>query len=449
MIQTIAGNGTYGHSGDNGLATSAQLKAPARVTVDGAGNLFLAEDVYIRKIAPDGTITTIAGNGQYILGGDGGPATSAGLDTFDEGGCDGPGGGIAIDGGDLLVADTSHGRVREITPDGTISTVAGGGSLMYPANGDGGRAVDATMYPFDVAYDQAGNLLVADSSGPRVRKISPGGIITTVAGSGVYGYSGDGGSANAATFAELTGIALDGAGNIYLADQYNNAVRVLRPTNYSVLIDSVVDAASERVSPVSPGKVVTIYGSGVGPAKLTSDPNAGTSVLFNGVAGAVLYTSATQVGAVVPVSVSGTSAQVTVGYQGQVSNAITVPVATSSPGVFTLNETGSGEAVARHADVTLNTAANPAKVGDSITLYATGQGTLTGDSCGRLPVGVQIGGIAATVLCPDQPSIPPPGVILVKVQIPSGVRPGGYVPVVLQVGNASTTPDAVWIAVGN
>jgi len=450
IIQTVAGNGTFGHAGDNGLATGAQLRAPARVAVDGAGNLFVAEDLYLRKIAPDGTISTVAGNGTYNFSGDGGQATSAGLDTFDEGGCDGPGGGMTIDGaGDLLFADTTHSRVREIAPDGTISTVAGGGSLVYPANGDGGPAVNATMYPFEVAYDQAGNLLVVDAAGPRVRKISPGGTITSIAGSGVYGYSGDGGAANAAAFSELTGIAVDGSGNIYVADQYNNAVRVLRPTNYSLLIDAVVDAASQRTGPVSPGKIVTIYGNGVGPAKLSSDPNAGTSVLFNGQAATVLYTSATQVGAVVPVSISGTSAQVTVSYQGQVSNPITVPVAVSSPGLFTLNETGSGQAVARYADGTSNTASNPAKVGDSLTLYATGQGALTADSCGRLPVGVQIGGIAAAVLCPDQPTNPPPGVIQVRVQIPSGVHTGGYVPVLLQVGNAATVGDAVWIAVGN
>jgi uncharacterized protein (TIGR03437 family) len=405
--------------------------------------------VYVRKIAPDGTITTIAGNGTYNFSGDGGQATSAGVDTFDEGGCDGPGGGIAIDGaGDLLVADTAHSRVREITPDGTISTVAGGGSLTYPANGDGGPAVNSTIYPFDVAYDPAGDLLITDAFGPRVRKVSAGGIVTTVAG-GAYGYAGDGGSASAAAFTELTGIAVDAAGNIYVADQYNNAVRVLRPTNYSALIDAVVDGASQRVGPVSPGKVLTIYGAGLGPAKFTSDPNAGTSVSFNGSAAQVLYTSATQVGAIVSASLSGTSAQVTVSYQGQVSNAITIPVAVSSPGLFTLNETGSGQAVARYADGTPNTAANPAKAGDSLTFYATGQGALTADSCGRFPVGVQIGGIAATVLCPDPPSSPLPGVILVKAQIPSGVRPGGYVPVVLQVGNAASAADSIWIAVGN
>jgi uncharacterized protein (TIGR03437 family) len=450
IINTVAGTGKYGHSGDNGPAANAQLMSPARVTVDGAGNILVTESLYVRKIASDGTITTIAGNGSYAFSGDGDQATNAGLDTFDEGGCDGPGGGIALDGaGDVLVADTEHNRVREFTPGGAIYTVAGGGSVQYPANGDGGAASNSTMYPFDVVYDQAGNLLVADSAGPRVRRITPGGTITSIAGSGAYGYSGDGGAANTATFSILTGIRVDGAGNIYVADQYNNAIRVLRPTNYSLLINAVVDAATQRAAPVSAGKIVTIYGSGLGPAKATTDSNSGTSVLFNGQGAQVLYTSMTQVSAIVPGSISGTSAQVTVSYQGQVSNGITVPVAVSSPGLFTLNQTGSGQAVARHADGSLNTAANPAKIGDSITFYATGQGALTADSCGRLPVGVLIGGMAATVLCPDQAVSSPPGVALLKVQIPGGVKPGGYVPVVLQVGNASSTGDAVWISLGN
>ena len=157
---------------------------------------------------------------------------------------------------------------------------------------------------------------------------------------------------------------------------------------------------------------------------------------------------------VVPYAVSGTMAQVTVTYQGQASAAIAIPVAPSAPSLFTLNETGSGQATAINADGTVNTAANPVKIGSSITLFATGEGQTSpggvdgklGGSSPVLPVKVTIGGVQATYSAggaPGQVS----GLMRVTVQIPTGVQPGGYVPVVLQVGDASTTPGAVWIAV--
>jgi len=118
-------------------------------------------------------------------------------------------------------------------------------------------------------------------------------------------------------------------------------VRILRPTNQSVLIGAVVDAASQRADPVSPGKIVVVYGAGLGPSELTAGPG-GTSVSFNGVAAPVLYTSATQVAAVVPYAVTGTTAQVMVTYRGDVSAAFPVPVAASAPSLFTLNQAGWG-----------------------------------------------------------------------------------------------------------
>jgi uncharacterized protein (TIGR03437 family) len=235
-------------------------------------------------------------------------------------------------------------------------------------------------------------------------------------------------------------MAVDGAGNIYLAEPYDNTIRVLRPAKSSVLITAVVDAASQRAGPVSPGKIVVIYGAGLGPAQLTKDQNAGTKVMFNGVAASILYASATQVAAIVPSSITGSTAQVIVSYQGEVANSVNVPVAPSSPSLFTLNQTGAGQAAAVNADGSINTAANPAKIGGVISLYATGGGN------SNLPVSVTIGGIPATVQSLGSAQSQVAGLVQVNVQIPSGVQPGGYVPVVLKIGDASTTPDAVWIA---
>jgi uncharacterized protein (TIGR03437 family) len=153
--------------------------------------------------------------------------------------------------------------------------------------------------------------------------------------------------------------------------------------------------------------------------------------------------------------VIGTTAQVTVAYQGETSAAFTVPVALSAPSLFTSNQTGAGQAAAVNADGTANTAANPVKIGGHISLYATGEGQTApagidgklGGSKPVLPVSATVGGIPAAVQYAGGAQGQVTGLMQVNVQIPAGVQPGGYVPVVLQVGDASTTPGAVWIAV--
>jgi uncharacterized protein (TIGR03437 family) len=399
--------------------------------VDGAGNLFIADsgNQRIRKVTPDGIITTVAGNGKRGFSGDDGPATSAALDIYDS--CGGFG-DVAMDtAGDLFIADTYNGRVREVSSAGIITTVAGG------------------EFPVSVAFDGAGNLLIADSYNNLIRKVSTKGDITTVAGTGAHGYSGDGGSATIAALGGPQGLAVDRAGNIYIADSDNNAVRVLRPANHPV-IGAVVDAASQRAAPLAPGKIVVIYGVALGPSTLVhGQPNngqfstqlAGTSVSFNGVLAPILYTSETQVAVTAPSAINGGTAQVTLAYQGQASAPFTVAVAPSSPGLFTLNQTGGGQAAAVNADGSINTAAKPVRVGDYISLYATGGGN------SNLAVSVTIDGIPATVQYAGLAPGPPLGLMQINAQVPNGVRPGGYVPVVLQVGDSTSTDGAVWIAV--
>jgi sugar lactone lactonase YvrE len=162
------------------------------VVVDAAGDLFIA-DTYnnrIRKVTPNGTITTVAGIGQFGFYGDGGPATRAELYLPT---------GVALDGeGNLFIADTENNLIRQVAPDGTITTVAGGGNSV--ALGDGGPATSALLsLPMAVAVDVAGNLFIADYTNYRVRKVSLSGIITSVAGNGQFSYSGDGGLATSRT----------------------------------------------------------------------------------------------------------------------------------------------------------------------------------------------------------------------------------------------------------
>ena len=220
MISTIAGNGAQGFSGDGGPAASAQLNYPAGVTVDANGTVFIADtrNGRIRKVTPGGTITTIAGNGKSGFGGDGGPATSALLSEPSA---------VAVDvTGNLLISDTGNQRVRKVDPNGVISTFAGNGTKSF--GGDGGPAASAQLNnPAGIAVDGAGNVFIADSGNNRIRIVTPDGTINTVAGDGTYAYGGDGGPAVSAHLAYPNGVAADAAGNLFIADTDNQRIRKL------------------------------------------------------------------------------------------------------------------------------------------------------------------------------------------------------------------------------
>jgi NHL repeat-containing protein len=192
VINTVAGTGTPGFSGDGGPATSATLRSPLGIAVDTAGNLFITDtdNRRIRKVTPAGIISTVAGRGTQGVIGDGGPATSAILTVP---------WGIAVDGaGNLFIADSNNNRVRKVTPDGIINTVAGTGTSGF--SGDGGAATSAALsFPSEVLVDGPGNLFIADSGNQRIRKVTPDGIINTVAGTGTSGFSGDEGAATSAS----------------------------------------------------------------------------------------------------------------------------------------------------------------------------------------------------------------------------------------------------------
>ena len=214
VITTVAGNGTFGYSGDNGPATSAQLGGPYGVAVDTAGSLYIGDAVNnrVRKVS-NGVITTVAGNGMIGFGGDNGPAANAQL-SYPY--------GVSVDAaGDLYIADSNNYRIRKVA-NGVINTVAGNGTTGF--SGDNGPATSAQLQPFRVAVDSAGSLYIADSPNHRIRKVSNG-VITTVAGNGMPGFSGDDGPATSAQLNYPYGVAVDASGNVYIADTFNDRIR--------------------------------------------------------------------------------------------------------------------------------------------------------------------------------------------------------------------------------
>jgi uncharacterized protein (TIGR03437 family) len=218
VITTVAGVTNQGYSGDGGPAISASLSNPEGVIVDSAANFYFADkgNYAVRKVSSTGTISTIGGPGSLVFGaplGDGGPATSANF-----GWTNSLFAGVAMDAaGNLYISDSGHGRVRKINTSGIISTVAGNGSPG--SGGDGGPATSASLFaPAGIALDTAGNLYIADPSVGRVRKVDTSGNISTVAGTGTVGYSGDGGQATSAQILPPIGLAVDAKGNLYIAE---------------------------------------------------------------------------------------------------------------------------------------------------------------------------------------------------------------------------------------
>jgi sugar lactone lactonase YvrE len=251
VITTVAGNGAAGFGGDSGAATSAELNSPNGIAVDASGNLYIADTANncIRKIA-NGVITTIAGNGTAGFGGDSGAATSAELNSPN---------GIAVDAsGNLYIADTLNYRIRMVA-NGTITTVVGNGTQGF--RGDNGPPTSAELnQPESIAVDASGNLYIADTLNSRIRKVANG-VITTAAGNGTSGFSGDNGSATSAQLGQPWGVAVDVAGNLYIADTYIN----------------------HRVRKVSNGVITTVAGNG-----LVGDNGPATSSQLNNPVGVAL-----------------------------------------------------------------------------------------------------------------------------------------------------------------
>ena len=228
IIATVAGNGVMGYSGDGMAATTSALYQPRGVAFDASGSMYIADlsNHRIRRVTAAGTISTFAGTGVAGYSGDGGPATAAMLNQPSA---------VAFDAaGDLIIADSQNRRIRKVIfSSGIITTIAGTGVEGY--SGDGGPATSAMLHrAVDLAIDSFGNIYFADSVDNRIRKISTAGIITTVAGTGVAGFTGDGGPATSAMLDVPLGVVVDGTGNLYIADARNHRIRKVRSSDGSI-----------------------------------------------------------------------------------------------------------------------------------------------------------------------------------------------------------------------
>ena len=228
LTTIVAGNGSGSFSDDGGTATNAGLFEPAAVILDPAGNLIISDTLNsrIRKVNTNGVITTVAGNGQHSFNvGDGGAATNASL-YYPQGIClDGA--------GNIFIADYENMRIRKVATNGIIRTVAGNGTASYSGNpSDGNAATSVSLnYLYSVAVDSSNNLFIADTYHHRIRKVNTSGIISTVAGNGTAGYAGDGGAATSANLNNPVGVAVDAARNLYIVDSVNHCVRKVGTNN--------------------------------------------------------------------------------------------------------------------------------------------------------------------------------------------------------------------------
>jgi uncharacterized protein (TIGR03437 family) len=506
-ITTLAGTGAYGITGDGGSGASAQIQAPNSLALDSSGNLYIGGDYSVRKVTPAGAISSVASSslsqlGQYVsvaadssnnlyvadgynsvvykvtaagavsvfagdgnadFGGDGGPATLAEL--YDPS-------GVAVDAkGNVYISDDGNSDIRMVNTAGIISTVVGNGTTGCA--GDGGLATQAEIAaPEGLTVDSAGNIYFTDIACSYVRMVSAStGIISTFAGTaGYFGYSGDGGPAVDAYLGSPNGAGLDSQGNVYIADTGNEVIReVSAPQTAQISSNGIVNAASFQSGPIAPGEMVSIFGTGIGPATgagaqltsagLVSTSVAQTQVTFNGTAAPLIYVSSGQINAVVPYEVAGNStAQVQVQYGGGGSNTVPVNVAATSPAIFVISPQGQTpeQGAILNQDSTINGASNAAAAGSVIQIYATGEG-VTNPSVpdGTLasgttfpapvaPVSVTIGGQAASVTFAGTAPGGVAGFLQVNAVVPSGAGTGS-VPITLTVGSASS-PAGVTVA---
>jgi uncharacterized protein (TIGR03437 family) len=492
-IATVAAGGGNLAFGDNGPAASARLNHPSGVAADALGNIYIADrdNHRIRRVTPDGTISTVAGTGVAGNGGDGGAATQAQLNAPS---------GVSLDAaGNLYIADTGNHRVRQLTPSGQIVPVvstglvapvyalADGSGNVYVADSGGGKifrvgttgamttVLDRLESPGGLALDGSGNLYFTEAAGKHVRRLGPAGDvtgfgegfwsaprgiaannagdvwvadsglarilhidsnghITSVAGDGSLGFKGDGGAALAAEIGYPWAIAAGPGGTLYIADLDNDRVRLLSPGAAGGLIRVVdaVNAASLQPGPIAPGMLVALRGTGLAAADAPA-----TEILFNSISVPILSINSAQLLVQAPSAIAaGDSVEIEIRNKGVRLAQIVASVAATAPALFA---DATGQAAAINEGGTLNSAFNPAARGSVVTLYGTGQGIA------GLPVSTAIGGLSADVLYAG-PAPGYPGMLQINVRAPAGyVLPGNF-SVAVTVGQASSQPG-VTIAV--
>ncbi|MBI3684540.1 MAG: hypothetical protein HY235_29560 [Acidobacteria bacterium] len=459
QIQTVAGAGTAGFNGEIVPAQQAQLSSPTGVAVDPGGSLYIADtgNHRVRRIIPGGYLLTMMGTGRKGFSGDGGVGLNAQLDRPL---------GICFDrAGNLYIADSGNHRIRKVSKEGYVSTVAGKGTAGF--SGDGGAAVEARLnQPVAVSADSTGALFISDAGNACVRRVTPDGLIATIAGSGAPGFSGDGGPALSAKFEEPAGIAADAAGNVYVADRLNHRIRKLTPVASPAAPEAVkadlavLHGATLEATAVAAGMVISLEGAGIGPVTPASGrlgPNGSlettvsdTQVRFDGRPAPILYAQRNLISVQAPYRVfAQLSTKIEVFRQGALRAQASVSIVRTAPGIFTTGG-GAGPAVAVNENGTLHSATNPASKGALLVFYATGEGiTDPAGAEGRLaeppypapvaPLEVTIGGEQAEVVAAGA-SVTGPGVLQVTVRAPSQVAAGPQ-PLVLTVGGVRSQRD--------
>jgi uncharacterized protein (TIGR03437 family) len=456
-ITTFAGDGNVaGFGGEGDPATLVPLSAPQGVSADNTGNVYVADTYHDRVLQVDteGNMHTAAGTG------------TPGLSELD-----GPS-GLAVDAaGNLYIADTQNHRVQILSAAGMASTIAGTGINGF--SGDGGPAAAAQLsYPAAVAADAFGNLYIADTGNNRVRLVTPDGNIATIAGTGIAAYNGDSGAALGIALYNPAGVAVDSQGNVWVADTGNNRIRQLSATQVVVTPPpqmgtvTLANAASLQPGPLAPGELFSIFGQGIGPTTAAtgafdatgklSATLGGVQVLFGSTPAPLFYVQSQQINAQVPYEVDGQpSAQLQVVYQDVLMAAQQVTLVDSNPALFTLNN-GAGNAVVVNQDGSINSDQNPAPRGSIVVLYATGEGQtmpagVTGQAAQApypapvLPVTLTVDGVPANILfVGEAPGFV--GLLQINAQLPGGFIPTGDLPVALSVGNFES-PSGVTIAV--
>lgn len=336
IITTIAGTGLTGITGDGGPATQARITAPLDVALDAAGNVYATDtgSNRIRRISPDGLMTTIAGTGISTFAGDGGPPLLANMN---------PQWLERLADGTIYFTDGVNQRVRRIA-NNVVTTVAGDGRATY--SGDGGRATAASFASVHgIALDATGNLYVADSWESRVRRITPAGVITTYAGTGRAGNAGDGGPAASAQISGPVGLATDAAGNLYIAESGNGRIRKVSPVEPPSI--SAVSPAFLGKSGISANMYLEIYGANFGTSSRvwgSADFNGanaptsldGTRVLVNGVPAFVYFVDPRQININVPDDTATGPVNIQVVTPVGASNNLTVTRGQVSPTLQTI-----------------------------------------------------------------------------------------------------------------
>ena len=469
-ISTFAGIGAAGYSGDGGQAANATF-TPSSLASDPAGNLYLADGAasVIRKISPDGVISTFAGNGKRDFAGDGGLAKSASLSYPSS---------LAFDAaGNVFVADSGNNVIRKIGVNGVISTVAGNYNLPYEFSGDGGPAISATFQnPFGVTVDIDGNLFIADLNANRIREVLTTGVIVTAAGNGNYVYQGDGGPAtNAGIQSPISVLAV--GNNIYVSDFGHGLVRLLKPGTPPMGSPPLVSEGGivtifSSAQTIAAESWISIYGSnliaGTTPVAWNGDyPLAlgGTTVTVNKVPVPLSYVSPTMINAFVPNSGGLATANVVVTTaNGNASGKTTF--APASPAFCLLGDgkhvagiilraDGSGAFGGGTYDVigplgdSLGYPTVPAKAGENIVLFGVGFGSTNppdyiyskspGTAVAANPVAITIAG---TSIPPSFAGLSSPGLFQFNLTVPTGLGIGD-VPLSATVLRASTQNNVV------